>query len=215
MLRLALFDLDDTLYHHSLGMGDEIVRRMNEYVARYLGISPDEAFALRRKEAVRYGTTLEWLRAEKGFSDVEAYFAAVHPEGEEHLIREDPELARVLDALELPKAVLTNSPSEHARRVLAKLGVADRFEAIYDIRFNGLRGKPWPEAYRRSCAAMGAAVEETVFVDDLPKYVRGFLDLGGRAFLIDESGRFPGEELPRITSLSQLPALVAGQGFQP
>jgi putative hydrolase of the HAD superfamily len=209
MLRLALFDLDDTLYHHSLGMGDEIVRRMNEYVARYLGISPEEAFALRRKEAVRYGTTLEWLRAEKGFADVEAYFAAVHPEGEEHLLGEDPELARTLDALELPKAVLTNSPSEHARRVLAKLGVADRFEAIYDIRFNGLRGKPWPDSYRRTCAAMGATIEETVFVDDLPKYVRGFLDLGGRAFLIDESGRFAGEELPRITSLAELPARIA------
>jgi putative hydrolase of the HAD superfamily len=209
MLRLVLLDLDDTLYHHSLGMGDEIVRRMNAYVAAYLGLSFEEAIELRRKEAVKYGTTLEWLRSEKGFSEVEAYFAAVHPEGEEHCIREDAELARALDAIALPKAVLTNSPSEHAERVLAKLGVADRFEAIYDIRFNGLRGKPWPDAYHRACAAMGAGVEETLFIDDLPKYVRGFLDLGGRAFLLDESGRFPGEDLPRIESLARLPELVA------
>jgi putative hydrolase of the HAD superfamily len=209
MLRLALFDLDDTLYHHSVGMGDEIVSRMNGYVARYLGIEPEEAFALRRKEAVKYGTTLEWLRAEKGFVDVESYFAAVHPEGEEHMLGPDLELARVLDSLDLPKAVLTNSPSEHAHRVLAKLGVADRFESIYDIRFNDLRGKPWPDAYRRACESSGSTVGETVFVDDLPKYVRGFLDLGGTAFLIDESRRFPDDDLPRIESLAELPGLVS------
>jgi len=208
MIRFALFDLDDTLYHHAIGMGEEIVRRMNDYVARYLGLTFDETVELRRKEAVKYGTTLEWLRAEKGFADVEEYFAAVHPEGEEHLLGEDPELARALDAIALPKAVLTNSPSEHAERVLARLGVADRFEAIYDIRFNGLRGKPWPDAYHRACAASGVAIDEAVFVDDLPKYVRGFLDLGGKAFLIDETGRFPAEDLPRIGSLAELARLV-------
>jgi len=209
MLRLALFDLDDTLYHHYLGVGDEIVQRMNAYVARYLGVAPEEALAIRRKEATKYGSTLEWLRAEKGFSDAEGYFAAVHPEGEEHLIGPDPELARTLDALGLRKAVLTNSPSEHARRVLAKLGVADRFEAIYDIRFNSLKGKPWAESYRRACESSGVRVEEAIFVDDLPKYVRGFLDIGGMGFLYDESGRFPGEDMPRIKSLSELSAIAA------
>ena len=209
MLRLALFDLDDTLYHHYVGMGDEIVGRMNEYVAHYLGLSSDAALALRKKEAAKYGTTLEWLRAEKGFSDVESYFAAVHPEGEEHMLKADPELACALDAIDLPKAVLTNSPSEHARRVLSKLGVADRFQAIYDIRFNALQGKPWPESYRRSCAAAGVAVEEAFFVDDQPKYVRGFQAVGGKAFLIDESDRFADEDLPRIKSLAELPAALA------
>jgi putative hydrolase of the HAD superfamily len=208
MIRLVLFDLDDTLYHHSLGMGDEIVQRMNGYVARYLGLSLDETTELRRKEASKYGSTLEWLRTDKGFADPEGYFAAVHPEGEEHLLSEDPELARALDAIALPKAVLTNSPSEHAERVLAKLGVADRFEAIYDIRFNGLKGKPWPEAYHRACAASGVGIEEALFIDDLPKYVRGFLALGGRALLIDESGRFSAEDLPRIESLAELASFI-------
>jgi putative hydrolase of the HAD superfamily len=209
MVRLVLFDLDDTLYSGSMSMGQDIVRRMNDYVARYLGISRDEAVKARREQASKYGTTLEWLRAEKGFADSESFFAAVHPEGEEHCLKEDPELARALDAVALPKAVLTNSPSEHARRVLAKLGVADRFQAVYDIRFNGLRGKPWPEAYSRACAASGVGVEETLFIDDMPKYVRGFLDLGGHALLLDETGRFAGEDLPRIRSLAELPAFIA------
>jgi putative hydrolase of the HAD superfamily len=208
MLRLVLLDLDNTVYPESRGMDLEIVKRMNEYVANYLGITVHAALELRRERAKHYGTTLEWLVAEQGFSEIEAYFAAVHPEGEEDCLDADDELARALDAIELPKAILTNSPSEHARRVLRKLGVADRFSAIYDIRFNGLKGKPRPEAYRRACEASGVGVGEALFVDDMPRYARGFADLGGRALLVDEAGRFADEGLPRIRDLSELPAYL-------
>jgi putative hydrolase of the HAD superfamily len=209
MIRLVLFDLDNTLYPESTGMDHDIVSRMNEYIARYLGLTIEETRALRRERARKYGTTLEWLIAEHGFSDSESYFAAVHPEGEEYCITYDPALARVLDALHQRKAVLTNSPSEHAQRVLSKLDVADRFDAVYDIRFNGLHGKPHAEAYRRTCEASGVGIEETLFVDDLPKYVRGFLDLGGRSILIDRTDRFAAEGLPTIRSLAELSDLVA------
>jgi putative hydrolase of the HAD superfamily len=208
MVRFVLFDLDNTLYPESSGMDRDITRRMIEYVARYLGMTAEEARQYRHERAKKFGTTLEWLKVEHGFSDTEAYFAAVHPEGEEYCIAYDPELPRFLDALTQRKAVLTNSPMEHAGRVLTKLGVADRFEAVYDIRFNGLRGKPHPEAYRRACEASGVGIEETLFVDDMPKYVRGFLELGGRSVLIDEADRFAGEGLPRIRSLAELPAIL-------
>jgi putative hydrolase of the HAD superfamily len=208
MLSLVLFDLDNTLYPESAGMDRDITRRMIDYVAGFLGMSQEEARRFRHERAKKYGTTLEWLRAEQGFTDTEDYFAAVHPAGEEYCIEADPELERVLDALPQRKAVLTNSPMEHAERVLAKLGVADRFDAVYDIRFNGLKGKPWPEAYRRACEASGFGIDETVFIDDLPKYVRGFLDIGGRAILIDEANRFAGEGLERIHALSELPSIL-------
>jgi putative hydrolase of the HAD superfamily len=210
MLRLVLFDLDNTLYSDSLGMDRDIVIRMNAYVADFFGISVHKALALRRQYAKKYGTTLEWLMAEHDFTDTEAYFAAVHPDGEEYCLEKDPELARALDAVKLPKAVLTNSPSEHADRVLRKLGVVDRFDAVFDIRFNALRGKPHAEAYRRACEASGVAVEDVLFVDDMPKYARGFIDIGGRALLIDEADRFADEDLPRIRSLVELPDYVAG-----
>ncbi len=209
MLRLVLLDLDNTLYAESLGMDRDIDRRMNEYVALYLGLSVAAAYELRQVRARKYGTTLEWLTVEHGFSDPEVFFAAVHPEGEEYCIPHDPELGRALDTLQLRKAVLTNSPSEHATRVLGKLGVADRFEAVYDIRFNSLKGKPHAEAYRRACAASGVEVEDVLFVDDMPKYVRGFIELGGQGLLVDEADRFAGEGLARVRSLLELPAFVA------
>lgn len=209
MPSLILFDLDNTLYPESSGMDHDITRRMVAYVASFLGMGVEEARAYRHERAHKYGTTLEWLRVEHGFTDIESYFAAVHPDGEEYCIAPDPGLGPLLDSMDCRKAVLTNSPVEHARRVLAKLGAADRFGAVYDIRFNGLEGKPHPEAYLRACEASGAAVEDTVFVDDMPKYVRGFTALGGRAVLVDEQGRFSDEGLPSVRILAELPALIS------
>lgn len=209
MLRHLLLDLDNTLYSESSGLERAVFRRMNEFVARLHGIGLEEAIALRRERMPAYGTTLEWLVAERGFSDVEGYFAYVHPEGEEEPLSPDPALGRLLDSIDLPKSVFTNAPMEHAARILARLGLADRFQAVYDIRFNGLKGKPHPEAVRRVCAACGVAPEEAIFVDDYPMYVRGFIDCGGRGFLIDEFGRHGDSGLPRIHGLSELPGLIA------
>jgi putative hydrolase of the HAD superfamily len=206
---MVLFDLDNTLYPQSSGMDHDISQRMIAYVAQFLGMSVEETRSLRHERAKLYGTTLEWIMTEKGFTDVEAYFAAVHPEGEEYCIEYNPALGELLDSIPARKAVLTNSPLEHAERVLAKLGVRDRFDAVYDIRSNNLRGKPRPEAYVRACEGMGVSVADTVFVDDMPKYTRGFIEVGGRAVLVDEADRYAEETVPRVRSLAELPALLA------
>ena len=202
-------DLDDTLYSESSGMGHDITERMVRYVADYLAMPLEEAREYRKLRAIRFGTTLEWLTAEEGYRDPEAFFAAAHPAGEEYCIKADPELGYVLDSIPIRKAILTNSPSEHAERVLRKLGIADRFDIIHDIRFNKLRGKPHPDAYRRSCEALGAKIEETLFVDDMPAYVRGFTDLGGHGALVDEADRFADQGFMRIRSLHHLPSILS------
>jgi putative hydrolase of the HAD superfamily len=213
MLRYLLLDLDNTLYPDSSGMERDILARMTAYLAAYLGLSLREARERRRERVKDFGTTLEWLMAEEGFVEVEDYFAKVHPEGEERCLSPEPSLGALLDSLPLPKAVFTNSPREHADRVLRRLGIADRFEGIYDIRFNGLKGKPHPEAYARVCAACGVSPEEAIFVDDLPKYVRGFVEIGGKGILLDERDRHAEEGLPRIRSLAELSPIVrAGLG---
>ncbi|MGB4572275.1 MAG: HAD-IA family hydrolase [Rectinemataceae bacterium] len=208
MLRAMLFDLDNTLYSESTGMEDGVVLRMNDFVASWLGVSHEEGIRLRREGVRRYGTSLEWLIKEKGFKDTEVYLQAVHPEGEEWCIRPDPELGLLLDSIPLPKAILTNAPREHAERVLRKLGISDRFKTIYDLRFNGLVGKPAPDAFLKPLADFGYSVGETLFIDDLPKYARGYSALGGRAVLKDEGDRYADQGFERIRSLAELPALL-------
>jgi len=209
MLRYLLLDLDDTLYSESSGLEREVFARITEYAMRFTGLGREDFMEARTRRMPDFGTTLEWLMADYGFAEAEDYFAFVHPEGEEKPLRPDPELASALDAIELPKAIFTNSPREHAERVLARLEVADRFDAIYDIRFNGLHGKPHRDAIGRVCSACGVEPSETLFVDDSPKYVRGFVDSGGLGVLRDETGRHGDSGLRSVRNLCELPALIA------
>lgn len=215
MISALLFDLDNTLYPERSGMEDGIVRYMNEFIAGVLGVSLEESVRQRREGVRNYGTSLEWLMKEKGFDDFDAYFRAIHPEGEEECIEFDPELPGILDALPWPKAILTNSPREHAVRVLEKLKVADRFSAIYDIRFNDLVGKPAASAFTKTLDDFGYRVEEVVFVDDLPKYAVGFRELGGRVILMDEYGRHSALGYESVAHLRELPALLAAPFLNP
>ncbi|GAB1456598.1 hypothetical protein MASR2M48_19060 [Spirochaetota bacterium] len=64
---------------------------MNEYTAKLLGTGVEEAAAIRHERMSGFGTTLEWLMAERGFDDPDAYFDYVHPEGEEASAEFDPD----------------------------------------------------------------------------------------------------------------------------
>ena len=79
----------------------------------------------------------------------------------------------------LPTSIFTNAISEHAERVLAFYGIRDLFERVFDLRFNGYRGKPDPEAYRRVLAAVDRSRPEVLFVDDYPVYLEPFRAMGG------------------------------------
>ena len=60
----------------------------------------------------------------------------------------------------------------------------------------------------RALEASGLSAETTVFIDDSPKYIKGYLALGGRAILKDEGERFADLGFERILSLDELPALL-------
>jgi putative hydrolase of the HAD superfamily len=201
MVRAVIFDLDNTLYPASSAMDELTGSKMNEYTGRLLGLGVERVIALRREKMRTYGTTLEWLMAEHGPIDTEEYFDFVHPAGEENLIAFDPDLGPFLDSIELPKYVFTNAPMPHADRVLAKLQVADRFERVFDVTFNGLKGKPSASAVDRVISAIGLPAGETIFADDLPRYVRGFIDRGGIGVLVDHFGKHTDSGLPTIRTI--------------
>jgi putative hydrolase of the HAD superfamily len=208
MIQYILFDLDNTLYSARYGLEDNVHRRMCAFLAAWLGVSPEEAWQQRAERIGDYGTTLEWITAEKGFTDIERYFAAVHPEDEADSLPPDPALREFLERLPQPKAILTNSPREHAERILDKLKIADLFTHIFDLRGNGLKGKPHAEAFFRAFNTLGAAPEQVLFVDDTPAYVEGCRALGGRGVLLDEFNAHPGFPRPKIQHLRELGELL-------
>ena len=183
-IRHLLFDLDNTLYPSTAAMDQGVTRRMIGFVADLLGLDYQQAAERRVQRLPHYGTTLEWLKTEHGLTDVAAYFSAVHPPEEIQELSPDPNLRPLLQSLGLPMTILTNSPRVHAQRVLEFLDVADLFSGIHDIESNGLKGKPYPEAYRAALSAAGFGIEETVFFDDHKKYTDGYQRLGGQAVLV-------------------------------
>ena len=166
----------------------EIGRRMTAFVCDLLGVTEEKAVALRRENFLRYGTTLSWLREAHGFRDIDAFLEATHPPDPSRFLGRDDRLIELLDRLERPAAVLTNSPREHAERVLSVLGLDGRFEALYDIRYNEFKGKPHSSAYLRPLQELSWPAEEVLFLDDAPTYVEGFIELGGHGVLVDEGG---------------------------
>ncbi|MDR0494861.1 MAG: HAD-IA family hydrolase [Treponema sp.] len=204
MYKYLFFDLDNTLYSCHYGLEDNVSRRIKEFSAAFLGISPDEALRQRVALVRQYGTCLEWLMAEKGLSDAESYLAAVHPPGEADSLLPDPELRSFLESIPIPKAILTNSPREHADVVLEKLELGGIFTHIFDIRQCGFLGKPRREFFERALKTLGLRVDEVLFIDDYPVYVEGFAAMGGRALLLDEKDIYGDSPLARIRELKEI-----------
>ncbi len=183
IVKNIIFDLDNTLYSPTSAMDAGISRRMMDAVADFLGMDLDAASELRHKNVPYYSTTLEWLRS-RGLTDVEGYFAKVHPDNEADELAYDKDLRSFLQSIEQKKIVLTNAPREHADRVLEKLKIADLFSAVVDIRACGLLGKPYANSYKIALEKCGGTIDDTIFLDDQYKYTDGFEALGGTALLV-------------------------------
>ena len=204
MIRHILFDLDCTLYSMRYGLEENVSRRIREYVALFLGFSPEENERQRRDGLTRYGTTVEWLMSEKGFTAVDDYYAYVHPDDEADSLPPDPELRRFLEELPCPCSVLTNSPRSHAERIIKKLALEGIFQWVFDIESHGHRGKPHASFFNWALDTIGLKVEEVLFVDDVPRYAKGYLAIGGRAILLDESDIHKDYPHERIRNLREL-----------
>lgn len=217
--RHVLVDLDDTLYPASSGLREEIVSRMTDYLARVLDTDRDNAARIRQEWSLRYGTTLSGLVRQSSAAQAEEYLRYTHPVEVERFLRRDPELRPALQRVGLPMSILTNSPREHAERILGYLGILDLFGRIYDIRFNELRGKPEPSLYTRVLDDLGCEAWEVLLVDNRVDYLEGFERLGGGVLLVEEQGcraePQEGGHMPWIRSVKELPdyldALAAGE----
>jgi putative hydrolase of the HAD superfamily len=213
--RYLLLDLDQTVYPASSGLLAAIDRRMNSYVSDYLKIRLEEAAGLRRELSDRYGTTVLGLMERHGLNDPGSFMTYVHDLDIDSFLAPDPDLRAALGSLPCPASILTNSPAEHARKVLGTLGIAGRFEHIFDIRFNSYRGKPNLSAYTRVLAALGMEAREVLLVDDRLDYLLPFRGLGGLVLHCSESGGTQGggmkAEIEQIASIKQLPELLSSE----
>jgi len=162
-----IFDLDNTLYPASADLFGLIDQRMTAYIGNLLGIDPVEARAIQKSYFREHGTTLSGLMRTHGV-DPHEFLGFVH-DVEMAAIVEDRRLVRAVAALPGRKLIFTNGDAPYARRVLAKLGLGDSFEAIHDIHACAYQPKPFPASYRAMCDTLRIDPTRALFVEDMAR----------------------------------------------
>jgi putative hydrolase of the HAD superfamily len=160
-----IFDLDNTLYPAACDLFSQIDVRMGTFISELLGVDRVEARRIQKQYYYDHGTTLAGLMANEG----------VHPETFLNFVHDidvtpippSPELRDALMRLPGRRIVYTNGSRTHAENVMARLGVADIFDGIYDIIASGYRPKPSPEPYDDLISLYGIDPRRAVMVEDI------------------------------------------------
>lgn len=176
-LPVFLFDLDNTLYDADCYCFPWMHEHINTYLMRELDLEAGAADALRRHYWRAYGTTLAGLMRHHRV-DPQFFLEAIHPSALSERVPAAPDLRRWLAALPGPAYVFTNSVASHAWRVLERLGVADRFQGIFDMETAAYQGKPHGIAYRRVLRALRVPAWRCIFFDDTLANLRAARWLG-------------------------------------
>jgi HAD superfamily hydrolase (TIGR01509 family) len=96
---------------------------------------------------------------------------------------------------------------------IERLGMTERFDVILDSQDEGVE-KPDPRFFEIALARSGARRETTIHVGDLYHVdVVGARRAGLRGVLLDEANLRPDADCPRVASLDELVAQIAGGVF--
>uniref|UniRef100_A0ACD5XLJ0 Uncharacterized protein n=1 Tax=Avena sativa TaxID=4498 RepID=A0ACD5XLJ0_AVESA len=125
-----LFDLDDTLYPVSSGIGVDVMRNIQDYMVEKLGIQKSISLELCILLYKQYGTTMAGLRAVGYQFDYDDFHSFVHGRLAYEKLKPDPVLRNILLSLPIRKVVFTNGDRIHASRALKRLGIEDFFECV-------------------------------------------------------------------------------------
>ena len=182
-LEFIIFDLDNTLYPRGSGVMEEMGRRIQMWLSSRLGLTWQEAGALRDHYLQRYGTTMGGLMAEQD-ADVNAYLEFVHDISVQDYLEPDPALGEMLERIRLRKALYTNGTCDYAHRVLQALGVGDQFERVIGIQEVGLRNKFNRDAYELMLGLLETQATSCIMVEDFAGNLQAAKELGMTTILV-------------------------------
>jgi len=203
-----VFDLDDTLYPPDSGLFAAVASRIRAYAARVTGVSAEEAVALQRDYAARYGTTLRGLMEEHGV-DPEDFLADVHAV-DRSALTPLPALAEALARLPGRKFILTSGTHAHVGETLLRLGIADRFDGVFDIVDAGYLPKPAEATYAAFLARFAIVPAAAAMFEDAPRNLAVPRALGMRTVLVTGRDAPPPAAAAADFVTADLPAFLAG-----
>lgn len=186
-IKNLIFDNDGTLYKLKPEFKEDIIQSMVSYLSNKLDISEKEAASLREKLIRKYGVeSTEFVLGKEyniPYEDfVKSTYLSVNIRNRG--ITYDKKLRDLLQKIKLPKSVLTNNPSEFARKILGSLGIEDLFENVIGSREMEYKLKPSSEAFLKATEITGYDPKQTMFVDDVPQFHRAAKEIGMTTVLI-------------------------------
>jgi putative hydrolase of the HAD superfamily len=208
-MQTLLFDLDNTLYPPERELFSLIDVRINRFMHEVAGIPADQVDRLRSDYWKAYGVTLQGLIRHHGV-DPEAYLHYVHDVDVSAQLVPDPELREMLATMPQRKVVFTNGSTCHAERVLNVLGIADQFEAVYDIRIASYLPKPYPEPYHAVLSAIDTLPQRCMMIEDSRDNLRTAKELGMTTVLVGSGSTpaFVDLHLPDVRALGAVLSLA-------
>jgi putative hydrolase of the HAD superfamily len=208
-----LFDLDNTLHDASHAAFGPTNAAMTQYIVTHLGLSPDEASALRQHYWTHYGATLLGLVRHHGVKPAH-FLAETHRlPGLEQRLHCSAHDRAALRRLSGRKIVLTNAPLAYTLRVLAGLRMADAFERVISIEdmtmFGHHRPKPDARMLRHVLARLKVPAARCVLVEDTLEHQKAARRIGMRTAWMQRyiGGRFDGG-VRKVANLGRHPREV-------
>ena len=96
------------------------------------------------------------------------YLAYVH-QIDHSPLEPNPAMGAAIARLPGRKLILTNGSTDHAGAVLARLGIGDHFEAVFDIIAADLEPKPAPQTYQKFLRDHGVTPGTSAMFEDLAR----------------------------------------------
>jgi putative hydrolase of the HAD superfamily len=210
--KVWLFDLDNTLHDAGAWVFSEMNDTMRRYVVEALGVSPDEADALRNRYWRRYGSTMLGLVRHHAVRPAH-FLHETHrfPGLEEKVTGHRHDLAAIA-RLRGRRIVLTNAPRAYALRVLGALGIARLFDEVLSIEdmrmFGHWRPKPDRRMLRRVAQRLGVHPSRCVLVEDSLENVLAARRVGMQPVWMQRFARRGAHAGPRVRRWTVRPAGV-------
>jgi putative hydrolase of the HAD superfamily len=162
-----VFDLDNTLYPHHVNLWQQVDERIRDYIANLLKVTKEEAFRLQKDYYKRYGTSMRGLMTEHGM-EPDDFLDFVH-QIDHSPLEANPALGAAIEKLPGRKLILTNGTRRHAEAVLARLGLDQHFDGVFDIIAAALEPKPSARTYDRFLEVHGVDPRTAAIFDDLAR----------------------------------------------
>ena len=162
-----VFDLDNTLYPHHVNLWQQVDARIGAFVANFLNVPAEDARRIQKDYYRRYGTTMRGMMTEHGVR-ADDYLAYVH-QIDHSPLEPNPAMGTAIAKLPGRKLILTNGSTDHADKVLARLGLAGHFEAVFDIIAAELEPKPASQTYRRFLTLHEVDPAKSAMFEDLAR----------------------------------------------